>query len=177
MAPLAPSNTRRWWFEYSDGVNNHELMFRGGTDTTTGDMISLFSDFMTAIDSALYLTTVLGGRFADVGENISNPFTYDGPPDFGTGEMPVVRAPLEISFEGRSTDGRKVSYSVYGMLGTPSSTYRYLNGEYPALDAGLAELAGASASGTLKTISGLRPIFKTYINLNYNSYWERRARG
>jgi len=177
MAPVNPNNTQRWWFEYFDGVNNHELMLRGDTDATTGDMISVFSDFITALDPVLHEITVIGGRYADQGSNISNPFTYDGAPTSGTGELSEALAPREISYEGRSNDGRIVSYSMFGLLGTTSGNFRYAAGENAALDAARAVLVAAANAGVLVTISGGKPIFKTYINLNYNSYWERQARG
>ena len=177
MAPLPPENTRRFWLQYHDGVNSHELMVRGDTDTTPADIIVVLDEFLTELDPVLYEITIEGARYADASETVSNPVTWDGAATYGSGFQPVVNGPREIAFEFRSTDGRKGSVSVYGYNGSTPADYRFGSGEVAALDDARDTLSGAHADGTLCTISGLRGIFKTYINVNYNSYWERRARG
>jgi len=176
MAPLPPENTRRFWVEYTDEVNVHELMVRLDTDATVADGITVVNDFFTALDPALYQITITGARFAEAGSTISNPVTWDGDPTFGTGFMPAVNGPREFAWEARSADGRKASYSVYGMqLSTPAD-YRYGAGEQADLDAARSVLVAAHNAGTLCTISGAKGIFKLYVNVNFNSYWERAAR-
>jgi hypothetical protein len=177
MAALPPENTRRIWVEYFDGVNNHEVMLRGDTDTTVGELMEVAHDFFTALEPKLYVITIIGVRYAETGSTISNPEVWTGDPSYGTGAMPAINAPREIAFEGRSPDGRLVSYSMFGSSVSTPADYRFSLGEDADLDNARNVLSVAHAAGILCTISGSSAILKTYINFNFNSYWEREARG
>lgn len=177
MPALPPSNTRRLWVLYNDGVNDHKLMVRGDTDVNAGDLMDVVHNVLTELTPALYAISVAGAEFADVGTNVSNPVSWTGSSGYGSGAMPDVNAPREVSFEFRSADGRLGSYSIFGMnIATPPA-YRILYGANADLDGAWALWVAAHNVGTLCTISGQKGVFKTYYNVNFNSYWEVQARG
>lgn len=177
MAPLPPSNTRRLWVNYNDGVNDHQLMLRGTTDATPADLMAVADAFLVALADTLYAISVAGADYAEVGTNISNPQVWSGSSGYGTGAMPDVNAPREFAWEMRSNDGRLGSYSMWGINAATPPAYRILFGANADLDAARAVLIGAHNVGTLCTISGQRGVLKTYYNVNFNSYWEEQARG
>lgn len=177
MAALPPSNTRRLWVNYNDGVNDHSIMFRGDTDVGAGDLMTVADDFLTALSPGMYAIIVTSVEFADVGTNIRNPVTWTGSSGYGTGVMPAVNAPREVAWEMRSADGRLGSYSMWGLNFATPAAYRILYGIETEMDDAYAVLVAAHNVGTLCTISGARGVLKTYYNVNFNSYWEEAARG
>lgn len=177
MAPLPPESTARFYLDYSDGTNNHTLVNRVGAGVNASDVAGTLNEILLALSPSLYLLTVLGLRVSSDGSNITNPVSWGGSATFGSGEMPVANAPRELRFQGRSPDGRKVSVSIYGYKGTTPDTYRILSGDNDDVDATVLEFQEASAGSQFLTISTQVPVWKTYASFNFNSYWEREARG
>jgi hypothetical protein len=60
-------------------------------------------------------------------------------------------------------------------IATPDN-YRYAGGANIVLDAAGAAISAATLVGCFQTISGDVPLIKTYVNVNYNSYWEAEPR-
>jgi hypothetical protein len=176
MAALPASNTARAWLDYSDGVNEHSMMFRFGPSVTQLTINSRIDTFLDSLDTVLYLITVIGLRLAVAGSNVTNPASWTGNATYGTGTMPVSNAPRELRFIGRSTDGRQNSVSVYGFDGATPDTYRITSAANPVIEAAILSLANSAAVGVGLTVSGQPPIWKAYASFNFNSYWEKEAR-
>lgn len=176
MAALSPSNTARYWLDYSDGANEHSMMFRAVSPASQATVKSQIDTFLTQLDTVLYLITILGMRFSLVGSNVTNPTTWTGAATYGTGTMPISNAPRELRFIGRSPDGRRNSVSVYGFDGATPDTYRITSASNPVIEAAILALSNAAAVGVGATISGQTPIYKAYASFNFNSYWEKEAR-
>lgn len=176
MAPLPPQSTARVWLDYSDGTNEHSLVARLGDAVSVATAVTNMNAFMLELAPSLNLLTVIGARAAFDGSNVSNPFTWTGAATYGSGTMPVVNAPRELRFIGRSGDGRRVSVSVYGFSGATPPSYRVSAGVDAAVDDAIDALASASAAGVFLSISTAVPVWKTYASFNFNSYWERQAR-
>lgn len=177
MPALPPETTQRYWLEYNDGIYTHELMLRGRVDTTIGDFETIYTDLFTALDAVLFTGNVTGARFSEAGETFSNPVTPPAIGSYGTGTMSGASAPRELAWEGRSSDSKLVSYSIYGWAGATPDVYRFQPEANVALNNARLVLDAAHAAGYLCTISGLRAIIKPYTNFNFNSYWERQRRG
>lgn len=177
LPALPPSNTRRLWVQYNDNVYDHSFQLRGRTDATAADLMVVAADFLNALDSALYQIFVLGAEFADVGTNVRNPVTWTGASEYGTAPMPTINAPRELAWEGRSSDGRLTSVSIYGSNVATPADYRFQADESATLTAARAVLVAAADAGIIGTISNARPIWKTYVNFNFNSYYEVKRRG
>lgn len=176
MAALPASNTARFWLDYSDGVNEHSMLFRISPTVTLVTIKSQVDAFLDQLGAILYTITILGCRVAVVGSNVTNPTPWTGNTTYGTLAMPPEFAPQELRFIGRSTDGRQVSVSAYGFDGAIPATYRITSASNPVIEAAILALSNASALGVGLTISGELPIWKSYASFNFNSYWEKEAR-
>lgn len=91
--------------------------------------------------------------------------------------MNAWQAPRELRFVGRSGTGRRVSFSFYGFLGDTPANYRILAlNSTPVLNAILA-INESVAEHKLRPIDLSNQQMKPYADVNFNSYWERKARG
>jgi len=176
MAALPPSNTARFWLDYSDGVNEHSITFRIAPTATLLTIKSQVDNFLLELEPGLHVITILGCRVAVAGSNVTNPTAWTGAATYGTGAMAAEDAPREVRFIGRSTDGREVSISVYGTSFSVPATFRITSAANATIADAILALANASALGVGLTISGEVPVWKAYASYNYNSYWEREAR-
>lgn len=176
MTAINPNNTVRFYLDYSDGINGHTLIARLIAPATAASAASRVNDFLTDLAPALNQISIVGARLSAAGSNVSNPVAWTYASTYGTGTLTGDNAPRELRFQGRSTDGRRCSVSVYGTKIATPVDYRVQAGENAAIDAAITRLTTASAFGVFATISGLVPIWKTYCSFNFNSYWEQEAR-
>jgi hypothetical protein len=177
MAPLPANNTARAWTEYSDGVNQHVLMTRfDASALSVADALGFVEEFLADIDDFLYEIEIGGARWAEEGSDISVPVTWPGATTHGTDPMPVLLAPRETRWVGRDSSGRKVSFSLYGCKYTSPDIYRIISSGANLQNLGVLAINLASAAGTFITIGGNRATMKNYVDVNFNSYWERAAR-
>lgn len=178
MAPLPPNSTARLFLDYSDGQHAHTLSWRyDQADLAVTDVMDALDAFLTAFTTGLYLITILSARYQLTGETITTPVAWTGAATYGSGSMPAVDAPREVRFLARSSGGRKTSFAVYGSsIGIPA-TYRYNVGDNAAVDAAIAQLQLAADISAFITIEGLPPTVYQFADVNFNSYWERKARG
>jgi len=176
MAPLPPDSTKRLYLDYTDSQNEHTLMVRVSQSSDAAAAMVVLHDFLTALDPDLFTFTILGARFSDVGDNISLPISWTGDAAYGADTMNLNRRPLEIRFLGRSTGGRRVSYSIYGSKYTLPDNFRFPNDFDADLSAAMLVLQEAWDSQVLVAIDGLEVIPYDYVSVNYNSYWEQASR-
>jgi len=176
MAALPPSNTVRYFLDYTVNGIEHTIQMRVGAGATDGGASSSFSAFLATLSPNFYLINVIGMRKANLGSDVTNPVTYTGTTSFGSGTASdnLARAAF-LSFVGRSTDGRRVRIFVYGTKITAEGDYRVDVSEAAEVDSAVFLLN--SATGVFLTISGLQPVWKAYANEGVNAYWQRRSRG
>jgi hypothetical protein len=150
------------------------VRFDGGP--TIEEVMAEVHNFWTALDPDLYLITIQGCRYAGEGSDISSPILWTGDATYGTGTMPAVRAPLQVCWLGRDSQGRRYRNFVFGLEFTVPDNYRSpaITGNIAAN--GLESLISSQALGVFLTIAGLAPTMYTYVDVNYNSYWERKVR-
>lgn len=180
MAPLPANNTDVLFLDYTTGRREHTMQLRfaaGGL----GVAETVLGEFLDALQLVLVNTwRVLGGRVRLEGSNITLPTTlssnlvnFEGGSNTPLGE---VNEPREWVWSGRgAATGRRVDISVYGIVIDTPASYRYLHASAaPSLGAA----RGVLESELLAPISigGDRAIWYGYTNVNYNSYWETRAR-
>ncbi len=176
MAPLPSDNTGRFHLHYSDGLHPHTLMARFNDTASIPTIMDKVDAFLTAIATDLYLISVLGADFSDAGSNITVPVLWSGASTYGSGTMPAVFAPREIEWGGRSVGGRRFKVYVYGVDITTPDTFRQVAAGSNIAANGIAALADAQASGVFVAIDNEATNLYNYANLNFNSYWERKAR-
>jgi len=177
MAPLPTNSTSRFFVKYNNGVDDHEVMFRYPEESNLSALKLVVADWFEALDPILYAITIIGARHSFKDSTVSSPVVTGLAAGYGTGAMPEVSAPRELRFEGRSFDGRRVSWSIYAQnIGTPD-TYRFNADDNANIDAAIAVLGAAAAVPSICSVSGETPIIYPYANVNFNSYWERQRRG
>lgn len=177
MAPLPPENTARFWLDYHTINHAHSLMWRFDADDATisvveGDVHS----FLTGLTPVLYALTVDSARFAAKGSVVSVPVAWEHAASYGTGDEPLAGGPIEIRYEGRSVGGRRGHTSLYGYKAGVPGTFRIGITPSTPLDDGLIALIGAGVHRSYLAIDEQRMNMKTYVNINFNSYWEAKQR-
>jgi len=135
---------------------------------------TIVDDFLTALATKIYGLTIDVVDFAASGSNVFNPVTTGIEGNvYGSGAGGTVAVPSYYNFIARSSGGRRLRMAVFGAV-IAGADYRFIAGEDADLDAALAVLVAAGSS--LKCIDGLTPVWKTYINAGFNSYWQRAVR-
>lgn len=184
MAPLPPNNTARLWIDYVVGGIEHTFQVRYNANQPTIDVVDTVAAILGFIEGELASSfAVQGARVAPAGSNISVPFDISGSALAGFvgtngSDLPANNAPREISWTGRShTTGRRVEWSLYGYMPNTPANYRWGPGETVASSSQvIAALNAASAAGIFVAIDGTPAVWKPYVNVNFNSYWENEVR-
>lgn len=191
MPPLPANSTARLFVDYVTGTSptsqEHTLQVRlsGNSQQAAIDAQSNVLSVLEALTPAAFPVgwQVFQCRFQAQGSDFSVPIgvieslrTLDTSGD----ALPPREEPREYTFQGRSlTSGRRVDVSVYGLLlGTPDN-YRILasqSGLGLLVSGAVANLQIAGANGAFLAVDGTAPRWQNYVNVNYNSYWERRIR-
>jgi hypothetical protein len=174
MAPLSPSNTARFRFFYTNVAHQHSLEVRSLASPSALGVI--VDNFLTALSPLLFATVLDSVTFAVAGSNVFNPVvtgiegnTYN-PSNVGT---VASLAANYFNFIGRSSGGRRVRLAVFGSI-TQGTDYRMIAGESAATDAAVNVLVAASPA--IMCIDGLAAIWKSYVNVGVNAYWQKALR-
>lgn len=177
MAPLPESNTARLFVDYNDGQNDHTLIARYAPSAGSDIAMDNVGLFFQALDPILYLVTIVGARVAATGSNISVPIPWTGSPTFGSTSMPIVNAPRQMTFLGRTIGGRRVRWSVFGFKGTFPDLYRYAATALGEIGDAIDAINDGLGAGVFIAIDGFNPSVYPYADFNFNSYWEGETRG
>lgn len=178
MAPLPENFTARLFVDYNDGVNNHTISMRYNEGEVSKEAAVVMMDgLFAAADGLLYEVTIIGARYQLASESVTNPVAWTGAATYGDGAMPVVQAPREVRFLGRSPDGRKVSWSFFGANITTPDDWRLGSGENADVAAVIAYIESEIPNLGFLAIGALKPLVYPYADVNYNSYWEQAQRG
>lgn len=178
LSPLPPTNTERWFYDYSAYGKEHSLMMRTPNELTAGEAGEQIDGFLTAIEGGLSEITTIGLRVARAGSNITN---TEGTPGlqatYGAGAGNSIDTPLQVTFTGRSTDGRKARVGIFGWLGQSDNSWRMSVLEDSDVSAGVTFLQAITSSGFFTSISGEPVVWHAYANIGYNDHWVKEARG
>lgn len=189
MAALPSNNTACLFIDYRTQIGGveHTLMLRpassSGSDIT--DTANALLSALNALGQGFFRTNwrVITGRARAAGSDVTAPVPLPAGLTAFAGSnnntYTADREAVEARFVGRSpTTGRRVSFSIYGIGGNiPINPFRITGA---ASGNGLlvrnAVAALNASGGALRCIDGSVPQWYEYLNLNYNSYWERRIR-
>lgn len=177
VTALPPSNTERWWLDYTVNGDAHSMLMRTTDGQTAAAVSSVFEDFLALFTSDnIYGITPTGLRVALKGSDVSLPATYTGASSFGSGTAvdTDLRAKT-FSLTGRDASGHKVRLFVFGAKSGANGNYRVDRGENFIMDS--VEDYLTALSDHWQTIAGLHPIWNLYANTGWNDHWIRRARG
>lgn len=178
ITPLDPTNTERWFYDYTVLGDQHSLMMRTPNELDAGTAGEQIDAFLTAIEGGLIEITTVGLRVARAGSNITNPTGTPGiQATYGTGAGSAINAPLQVTFTGRSDDGHKARVGIFGWDGQSDSSWRMTVVENADVAAGVTFLQAITASGFFTSISGEPVRWHPYANIGYNDHWVKVARG
>lgn len=182
LPPLPENNTGRLFIDYTTGRLEHTLIFRFGASATAADALGRAELFLGALQSLLAPNWApVSARVQEAGELIALPFDLGGLTEFSGGlptDIPEADEPRQFKWVGRGvTSGRKTSVGLYGLGIAQPPDYRYSGLELQGqLENALNVLRNGAVTAPV-TIAGDAATWYDYVNVQYNSYWERRARG
>jgi hypothetical protein len=183
MSPLPVNNTARYKIHYFCNLEPHTVTFRyddGGTPAppSVGFLLGLTTVLNAA---ALFLASdlaYLSAEYVPSGGTVSVPTGLPLLLTGGTGTPAQAKTPSFIGATGRSVGGRQAKFFMLGASYTPegsggvASDYRVTSGESATVTALIAAL---DLSGVVAIDNDL-PLWKSYINLGYNAYWQKAVR-
>lgn len=156
-------------------MGKRSIQLRVAVGTAQAAAITGAQQLVTLLADLVYTSVVFNGlRYSEPGTNISNPVQWSPINGQVAGVIDGARYPRFMTFVGRSPDGRKVRFALYGIVGFPDNDYRTLVSENAGVSAVVAYLN--NDTNPFRTISGLRPVWKQYVNQGYNAYFQRRRR-
>lgn len=184
MADYASSNTGRLRFRYQSQGQVHTTTFRTGrgTQDIAGAIASAVSFFNAMSVSRLTDWTALGVDYAGVDSEIFLPRS-ESIADLQPGTAvipPSSNKPMFASFQGRTSGGSRASLYLYGVrfdLLTNDAVlqdYRVFVTESPSV---LNAVGILNAATQFTGIDGLDALWKPYINIGLNAYYQRKQRG
>ena len=185
MAPVANNLTGRIWVDYEVANVPHTMMVRYVHPAQPlPDVLETIGQILGYLKPVLHTSWVVTGvRQSLPNSTISLPIDYSNSPLQGFagengGTFDGVWAPREFVMVGRSsTTGRRVRFSVYGVVSSTPANYRFGPGESVfTTTTFVAALNAASFAGIYITADGSSARWYPYVNVNYNSYWERQQR-
>lgn len=177
LPPLPASNTERWFLRYTENGVQHTAICRTADEKTASEVCEAFDAVLTAFGSNSYALTITGLDRAAVGSDIAFPESTTGlAASYGTGIGTNLDRPLQATFTGRSSDGRKSRFGLFGWKGQTDPSWRYDQGENADADATRAALDTWSIAGFFVSISGGRVRYNAYMNVGYNDHYVTKAR-
>lgn len=186
MASFAPNFTARYVVRYSVFSRQYSMQFRSSATSSLADddIVTAAGNFLSALAPVRATTwEVVGALWYPVNQNVSVPAPTPEV-DAGTANISgsvTGRAPGYWGFSGRTLQGQRASLYLYGIALTPASVadegdWRLTAAENAVVDSAITELANAGALGLVGS-DGNEIVWKPYVNLGFNSYQIRRARG
>lgn len=183
LPPLPENNTERIFVAYTTGRNEHEFVMRvadGVSPTFYFDAINNFlSPLLPILPNQWQIT---GARRQEKNSLFSLPIDIPGLEEYkGTNAAALLAAELEprqTKWTGRSlSTGRNVNVGLYGLIYNTPTTYRFVvPADNVPMGNARAGLDDASFGGLFVAIDGANVSWKNYTNVQFNSYWETRAR-
>lgn len=191
MPPLPQNLTDRLFIDYQTGNDTgdleHTLQVRYRTASVGVDgVFNYVLDVLNDVTAARLGSgwQVLRARYSAAGSDFSVPVTvpFALAAFVGTSSASTtgLDAPKEWRWVGRSfTSGRRVSMSLYGITQAFPNDFRADPSQSGYVWVGdVADtLNAASAAGAFLAVDGTPATWYRYANTNWNSYWERKARG
>lgn len=175
MPPISPSNTYRWFVDYTVAGYQHTVMMRSNSTVVATDAGATMAALFAAFDSAIYLTTIDGFRSAVSGTNVTNAEVWPGDASYGVGAGVPANSAQYYDMVGRGPAGHRVRVALFGaILVTDGGDYRMSSSEDALVANALAVLT--SDVDMFLDVNYDNPVWKPYINLGVNAYWRNKIR-
>lgn len=174
---LPPSNTARYFYDYSVYGEQHALIARVGPEVGLSDFVLYLDGFLTEFSAGSVQITTVGLRHSEQGSNVTNPVDTTGlSSTYGTGSGDPINKPLQSTFTGRDGAGHKCRVGMFGWEAQTDTQWRYLTTDSSIVLACIASLESAGVAGVFWTINGSRPLWHPYMNVGYNDHWVKQER-
>lgn len=185
MTDYAPTFTSRIYVQYSSLGKIHTLSLRyeDADDPPRSDIQDGLIAFLNSTAPWRFEDwTVLETSYSLAGSSVRIPFILPDPITEGEATLlPTSYRPVYASFVGKSSAGARTGCYLYGIGLDPAKPtedalmdYR-LTGAEDATTATI--IATLSACPGLVSIDGLDVNWRNYVNLGFNAYYQRKARG
>lgn len=174
--PAVPDNaTPRLYIVYTSQGQEHtaelRLMMTAG-ETAAAD---IFNDMKPLMQPLMHTSdNIRGARFSAINSNVSFPLNVTGAAGLVGNALVPDNKPNFISWTGRSTDGRRVRFTIFTSMYGEVQKYRNAAGAISTHDAITNYLRTNVNVGFTK--SGAKAVWNTYVNFGVNSYYQRKAR-
>lgn len=180
MTAFSPSATARLYIDYTVRGFARSLQFRFATGSAAAAAAGSFRELLVSRQNYFYTSTSFNAaRVSEAGSNVTNPVTFASLTGTGTGAQAIYDTPRFSSQVGRSANGSKVRYYIYGLQ--PSSEvpndYRVSGEEDAHITTYWGDVADWLAELGAVTAGGQVPVLAGYINVGYNAYHQRALRG
>lgn len=176
MAPVSTLLTQRVWIDYRGLSGEHSIQVRYRPDVTFSQA-QVNTIFLAGLISAVWYddVTVTGFRSAPVGQAFSFPFP---PPSPIVGQVVSgitgVNYPRFASYSARSVAGRRVRWTIYETNIGTEDDYRIET--FTAEEQAIFDFFANFGNGVCDvTANGI--VMYNYINVGFNSYYQRKQRG
>lgn len=181
MSPLPYNNTAVMTFFYAWSRGAGQVQVRCDNDesgrTAARQWLNgLLAALAPALDEEW---EIVRATYQALGSNFSQPSTAFTAPSGTGGLQPETARPRQLVVIGRSQQGRRVMFSIYGTVFNFNSNYRFTRGEGTVVNAVLDGLTNNFGINPLEAplgIDGTPILWYQYLNINNNSYYETRAR-
>lgn len=185
MPAFADNFTNRYRVRYTSVGKTHTMQFRyegvGPPGATVRGGVTAFLNALAPLRFDDW--TVLGYEYSEAGSEFFLPLVNNQTVTAGAIAVqpgPSSWVPVNINFQGLSTEAGRASWYVYGVGQNPLAAevtgddYRLLSAENPAVEDAVAALVAITP---LVANDGL-PLaaIRDYANININSYYQRKAR-
>jgi len=178
---IDPKTRAHLYVDYEVGAGlPRSIHFSFVSGTVAVAAASLFHDLLVARASQFWQTTTFtGARFSEVGSNVTNPVPFDAVAGTHGANQGAEDTPRYVSWSGRSLDGSKTRYYLYGHYSSypPPGNYRFNPGDNAACDTLLDNLTTFIVDASVITLGGNVPILHNYTNTGISAYHQRRLRG
>ena len=144
-------------------------------DGSIAGVTDLFEAVMTELTDSFTFNEVTAVQTAGDGSDIFLDVPGSTLVGFTWGSDPATdeNNAVQLRFQGRSGSGRRVSFSVFGYVGS-TSNYRLTAAEDAHVAAAVALLQ--AGDGSFCAIDGNIPTWKNYANVKANDHWVKEAR-
>lgn len=175
---IPTTNTSRLVLNYTGLMGQRSILFRFNSTIDPLTAGAAISAFWAALAPLRHTSVVATGMdWYPQGSAFSQPLGIA--PSAGTNAEPFAAAdyPEFISVTGRDLFGVRTRYTLYGIPTIPAQAdYRLTQAESPLLWTFRQELGDLVNQEGLVTVGNNAPSLNSYINVGFNSYYQRKAR-
>lgn len=175
MAPFPQNALRRLFVDYGGPMGKRTMQFHIAGGVSEADAIAAARRFITTLASFCYTgVSFSAARWAQADSNLSFPRTWAAINAPAGNPMPLSAYPVFASFVGRTEAGRRARLFAYGTFFSVPTDFRLTTGDTSSV----ATLVSAirAEDTILRGVDGARIVWKDYVNMGYNAYYQRKYR-